>query len=122
MRPQTLLTKPGFVPRVIAEVCMTAMGVNRIQPAGKPTENGYIETFNGTLRAASNSFFICLLKLTEYGSDTISKLSTKPRPPVNLLSCAGLQLTGWSFCTTASARVYITAMDCEIGLGGTREL
>jgi hypothetical protein len=31
-------------------------------------------------------------------------------------------LTGPSFCTSCSERVYITATDCEIGLGGTRGL
>jgi uncharacterized protein YeaO (DUF488 family) len=32
------------------------------------------------------------------------------------------KLTGWSFCTRASERVYITARPCETELGGTREL
>jgi len=31
-------------------------------------------------------------------------------------------LTSPSFCTTASERVYITAMSCELGLGGLRGL
>ena len=31
------------------------------------------------------------------------------------------QVTGWSFCTKASERVYITADDCEFEFGGTRE-
>jgi hypothetical protein len=31
-------------------------------------------------------------------------------------------LTGWSFCTRASERVYITARPCETELGGTRGL
>ena len=31
-------------------------------------------------------------------------------------------LTGWSFCTRASERVYITAKPCETELDGTREL
>jgi hypothetical protein len=31
-------------------------------------------------------------------------------------------VTGWSFCTKASERVYITASGCEIGFGGTRGL
>jgi hypothetical protein len=36
------------------------------------------------------------------------------RPPVGL--------TGWSFCTRASERVYITVRPCETELGGTRGL
>ena len=31
-------------------------------------------------------------------------------------------VTGWSFCTRASERVYITARPCETELGGTRGL
>jgi CheY-like chemotaxis protein len=31
-------------------------------------------------------------------------------------------MTGWSFCTKASERVYITASGCEIEFGETREL
>ena len=31
-------------------------------------------------------------------------------------------VTGPSFCTTASERVYITAIGCEIGFDGTRGL
>ena len=31
-------------------------------------------------------------------------------------------LTSPSFCTSSSERVYITAIGCEIGLGGTRGL
>jgi schlafen family protein len=31
-------------------------------------------------------------------------------------------LTGWSFCTRASERVYITAEGCETEFGGTRDL
>ncbi len=31
-------------------------------------------------------------------------------------------LTGWSFCTKASERVYITAEGCEIEFGATRGL
>jgi hypothetical protein len=33
-----------------------------------------------------------------------------------------LGLTGWSFCTKASERVYITASGCEIEFGETRGL
>jgi len=33
-----------------------------------------------------------------------------------------LDLTGPSFCTSSSERVYITAMGCEIEFGGAREL
>jgi hypothetical protein len=31
-------------------------------------------------------------------------------------------VTGWSFCTKASERVYITAEGCEIEFGETRGL
>jgi IS30 family transposase len=33
-----------------------------------------------------------------------------------------IAVTGWSFCTRASERVYITARPCETELGGTRGL
>jgi hypothetical protein len=32
------------------------------------------------------------------------------------------ELTGPSFCTSSSERVYITAIGCEIEFGGAREL
>jgi hypothetical protein len=34
----------------------------------------------------------------------------------------GKAMTGWSFCTKASERVYITASGCEIEFGATRGL
>jgi len=38
------------------------------------------------------------------------------------LNIAADKLTGWSFCTKASERVYITAEGCEIEFGATRGL
>jgi len=35
---------------------------------------------------------------------------------------AATLVTGWSFCTKASERVYITASGCEIEFGETRGL
>jgi YD repeat-containing protein len=62
--------------------------------------------------------------------DAIGRLSTIASGGTNYASNytynAAFQVTGLvtspSFCTSCSERVYITAMGCEIGLGGTRGL
>jgi hypothetical protein len=45
-----------------------------------------------------------------------------PHGATNLNVMRIMGVTGWSFCTKASERVYITAERCETEFGGTSEL
>src|SRR5271154_1776203 len=49
-------------------------------------------------------------------------LNQATRQPIGGALVYSAELTGPSFCTTASERVYITAIGCEIGFDGTRGL
>jgi hypothetical protein len=67
------------------------------------------------------SMIVLLVGLIHYVSEVSVALSSV-REEVADSRFMGPWLTGWSFCTKASERVYITASGCEIEFGETRGL
>jgi len=61
--------------------------------------------------------------LIPYSKDFKDKLTTTPGATLSVdHQHTELTMTGWSFCTKTSERVYITAEGCEIEFGETRGL